>query len=128
MGGFLNVSSVYVICSAAASYIFHLFFFICRLVRMEGGGYWSNMVTGDDVDVAGLEDFTFPMIHDMPSQAEQVDVQVQPRQGAGRPTSTKGSSKRTKNFDPKEDLVVCSAWLNVSKDPIHGANQTRSLF
>jgi hypothetical protein len=78
MGGFMNVSSVYVICSAAASYIFHLFFFICNIVRMEGGGYWSNMVTGDDVDVAGLENFTFPMIHDMPSQAEQVDVQVQP--------------------------------------------------
>ena len=37
-------------------------------------------------------------------------------------------TKRQKNFDWKEDEVVCSGWLNVSKDPIHGANQTKSTF
>ena len=33
-----------------------------------------------------------------------------------------------KKFDPKEDKVVVSAWLNVSKDHVHGANQSRASF
>jgi len=41
--------------------------------------------------------------------------------------STKGS-KRTKNFHWEEDEVICSGWLYISKDPINGANQTRSTF
>jgi hypothetical protein len=41
--------------------------------------------------------------------------------------STKGA-KRTNNFHWKEDEVICSGWLNVSKDPIVGANQSRSSF
>jgi len=28
----------------------------------------------------------------------------------------------------KEDEVICDGWLEVSKDPIHGANQTRASF
>ena len=44
------------------------------------------------------------------------------------PRSTRPYSKRTKNFDPKEDEVVVAAWLNVSKDPMHGANQSRGFF
>jgi hypothetical protein len=30
---------------------------------MFDGGYWTNMVTGED-DGAGLEDYTFPMTQD----------------------------------------------------------------
>ena len=33
-----------------------------------------------------------------------------------------------KKIDIQEDKVICSTWLNVSKDPIHGANQARSIF
>jgi hypothetical protein len=37
-------------------------------------------------------------------------------------------SKRSKNFDLKKDEVVVAAWLNVSKDPMRGANQPRGSF
>ncbi|KAG2642249.1 hypothetical protein PVAP13_2KG200258, partial [Panicum virgatum] len=47
--------------------------------------------------------------------------------GSAASHNTKGS-KRTKNFDWKEDEVVCSGWLNISKDPINGANQSHSTF
>jgi hypothetical protein len=35
----------------------------------------------------------------------------------------RGASKRNKNFSISEDEVLCSAYLNVSKDPIVGVNQ-----
>jgi len=101
---------------------------------MEGGGFWTGFLTGDDAHVAGLDDLSLPMTqetlinHDLTFQAEQLGVQVQPSQGVKRRRTTKGLAKRTKNFDPKEDLIVCSAWLNVSKDPINGANQSRGTF
>jgi hypothetical protein len=101
---------------------------------MEGGRFWTGMLTGDDDHVAGLDDLSLPMTqetqlnHDLPFEVEQLDVQVQPSQGVERPRRTKRLAKRTKNFDPKEDLIVCSAWLNVRKDPINGANQSRGTF
>jgi hypothetical protein len=64
----------------------------------------------------------------MATEVQAVDAQVQPHEVAPRPCSTKGLSKRTKNFDPKEDEVACLAWLSVSKDPVHGANQSRASF
>ena len=95
---------------------------------MEGDGFLTGiLLNGDYRDVAGIDDLTFPITqdnestHDLPSQVQQVDVEVQPTR------STKGS-KRTKNFHRKEDEVVCSGWLNVSKDPINRANQSRSTF
>jgi hypothetical protein len=101
---------------------------------MEGGIFWTGMLMGDDDHVAGLDDLSLPMTqetqlnHDLPFEVEQLDVQVQPCQGVECPRRTKGLAKRTKNFDPKEDLNVYSAWLNVSKDPINGANQSRGTF
>jgi hypothetical protein len=114
-------------------FVIDLFIFICRIDPMEEGGFWTNMIIGDD-DVAGLEDLKFSMtqdteqIYEMPSEVQEVDMPVTPLEGAPRSRGSRPFSKRTKNFDPKEDLVVCSAWLNVSKDPIHGASQSRSSF
>ena len=96
---------------------------------MAGEAFLSNiLLNGHYGHVAGLDDITFPMTqnsqstHGIPSELEPpIDVDVH----ASR--STKGT-KRQKNFHWKEDEVVCSGWLNVSKDPIHGANQTRSTF
>ncbi|KAG2648294.1 hypothetical protein PVAP13_1NG038508 [Panicum virgatum] len=48
-----------------------------------------------------------------------IDI-AQPRAPEGR---RKGTAKRTKNFATKEDEFLCSAWINVSKDPIVGINQ-----
>ena len=110
-----------------------LFMNTCGIVPLSRGGFWTNMVTRVD-DGAGLEDYSFPMtqetqeIDEMPTEVQAVDVLVQPRESAPRPGSTRPYSKRTKKFDPKEDEVVVSVWLNISKDPMHGANQSRASF
>ena len=80
---------------------------------MSGGGFWTNMVTGED-DVAGLEDYSFPItqeIDEMSTKVQAVDVLVPPSGGAPHPRSTRPYSKRTKNFDLKVDEVVVAAWL-----------------
>ena len=43
------------------------------------------------------------------------------------PGSVKGR-KRSKNFTKDEDLMLVSAWLNVSLDPVHGADQPHSTY
>ena len=47
---------------------------------------------------------------------------------ASRPRSSTPNLKRLKFFDSKKDLVVVSDWLNVSKDSVHGANQSKGTF
>jgi hypothetical protein len=93
---------------------------------MEEDGFLSDILlnggaNGVDGDLAGLDDLDIPMTQEV-EEVQHVDVEeVQ----ASR--STKGS-KRTKNFVWQEDEVICSGWLSVSKDPIHGANQSRASF
>ena len=110
-----------------------LFMNTCGIVPLSRGGFGTNMVMGVD-DGTGLDDYSFPMtqetqeIDEMPTEVQAVDVLVQPRESAPRPGSTRPYSKRTENFDPKEDLVVVAAWLNKSKDPMRRANQPRGSF
>jgi hypothetical protein len=90
------------------------------MMEGEDGNFLSQILLngeGEDAHVAGLDDINIPMSQD--TQNTHVEVQAS--------RSTKGT-KRTKNFHWKEDEVVCSGWLNVSKDPINGANQSRSTF
>ena len=89
------------------------------------------MVQGNQ-DVSGLEDLNF-FIPNETQQIEQTATEAQEIDMEGsvvapRPRSSRPNSKRSKNFDPKKDLVVVSAWLNVSKDPVHGANQSKGTF
>ncbi|TVU12172.1 hypothetical protein EJB05_45804 [Eragrostis curvula] len=54
-----------------------------------------------------------------------------PNEGAGQGHAqgvAKGPQKRTKNFSVDEDLLLVSAWLNVSLDPIQGVDQSRSTY
>lgn len=44
------------------------------------------------------------------------------------PASVKGNQKRSKNFSVEEDEMLVSAWLNVSLDPVHGVDQSRSTY
>jgi hypothetical protein len=102
---------------------------------MEGIGLYTGILTSTGPHVDGLDDFSFPLTqgtqetyNDLPSEAEVDVVEVQASEVSGRRRVGKGVSHRSKKFDPKEDIVICSAWLNVSKDPINGANQTRLSF
>uniref|UniRef100_A0A0A8Y013 Myb-like domain-containing protein n=1 Tax=Arundo donax TaxID=35708 RepID=A0A0A8Y013_ARUDO len=40
----------------------------------------------------------------------------------------KPSRKRTKNFSEQEDILLVQAWLEISMDPIHGNEQSRSTY
>ncbi|XP_066333304.1 glutathione S-transferase T2-like [Miscanthus floridulus] len=56
-------------------------------------------------------------------------VEVQSSAGGNKhPRVPRPNAKRQKNFIPNEDEIVVSAWLNVSKDPVQGANQSHSSF
>jgi len=72
-------------------------------------------MSGDVNGIAALEDFDFGVTQDT-----ETHDKVSPT------TVTKGHRK--KNFHYKEDELVCSGWLNVSKDPINGANQSNQPF
>ena len=103
---------------------------------MEGMGFYTGILTSNGTNVPGLDDLNFPLTphtqqtsNDLPSAFQDDDVvEVQAAEVAGCRRAGKGASHRTKKFDKDEDIVICSAWLNVSKDPIHGANQTRLSF
>ena len=86
-------------------------------LQREDGNFLSEiLLNGEEGTAVGLDDMTFGL-----TQETQAHEELQGSR------TTKGS-KRTKNFHWKEDEVICSGWQNVSKDPIHGANQTRSSF
>jgi hypothetical protein len=44
------------------------------------------------------------------------------------PEAVKGNKRRSKNFTLKEDEMLVSAWLNVSLDPVRGANQSKDTY
>jgi hypothetical protein len=93
---------------------------------MDGEGFLTEiLLNGDDGHVASLDDINIPVTQetDFGTEVQQIDMQVQV-QGTG---GTKGA-KRTRNFNYEEDEVICSGWLNVSKDPINGVNQSRTTF
>jgi hypothetical protein len=98
----------------------------CRFIEMDGEGFLTEiLLNGDDGHVTGLDDINIPVtqVTDFGTEVQQIDVQVQV-QGTG---GTKGA-KRTRNFNYEEDEVICSGWLNASKDPINGVNQSRTTF
>lgn len=78
------------------------------------------LLNEQDGHVAGLDDLTIPITQDTQTN-QDLDVKV----GASR--GNKGT-RWSKIFHWKEDEVVCSRWLNASKDPINKANQTRTTF
>ena len=102
---------------------------------MEDLGLYAGILTSAGHHVPGLDELTFPVTqdtqetnNDLPFEVQHDVVEVQASEVAVRRRTAKGASHRSKKFDQKEDVVICSAWLNVSKDPIHGANQTRLSF
>ena len=112
---------------------------------MSGGGYWTDLVTGFE-GVRSLDEFSFPMTqethtyedvqvgagveeHEVQAVAGAEVVEVQSSAGGNkRPRVPRPNAKRQKNFIPDEDEIFVSAWLNVSKDPVQGANQSHSSF
>lgn len=107
------------------------FIFSCRMDQRSNELFWTNMVQGDD-PVPSLDDLDFSLTNETHQTDETATqgqgIDVEGRAVGTRPRSSRPNSKRSKNFDSKEDLVVVSAWLNISKDPVHGANQSKGTF
>ena len=86
---------------------------------------------GLDEDVS-LEELSIPMTQDtqlLDEVATEVEVvDVQGRASGARTRAPRPNQKRQKKFNVKEDELVVSSWLNVSKDPVQGANQSRASF
>jgi hypothetical protein len=98
-------------------------------IAMEDDGFLGDILRNGvcnnvDGELAGIDDLEIPMTQETQS-ADVEEVNATEEVQASRSTN---KSKRTKNFFFKEDEVLCDVWLKVSKDPIHGANQTRSSF
>ncbi|RLM75526.1 hypothetical protein C2845_PM15G17440 [Panicum miliaceum] len=86
---------------------------------------WMNLVeTNIGSSELDVDEINFGAMPD-----EQVNTEA--------PTSTEISpplksgnknNKRTRNFSEKEDILLASAWLEVSMDPIQVVDQTRSTY
>jgi hypothetical protein len=76
------------------------------------------LLPGGEDHVTGLDEFQIADTQDPPPPSYEVQATSRTNKGG----------KRSKNFNRDEDEVLCKAWLAVSKDPIHGANQSRTTF
>ena len=81
------------------------------------GNYYTSMVS-EGTHPVDFEDFSNPR-----NEQQSQEVLVTPSAFSARP-----NHKRSKNFSEKEDEILVSAWLNVSLDPITGANQTHKSY
>ncbi|XP_074342582.1 glutathione S-transferase T3-like [Apium graveolens] len=69
-----------------------------------------------------FEDFLFSQ----PASQSQPPFQSEPQPQKEAAKSNKG--KRSKNFLTEEDMLLISAWLNISVDPVQGNNQTHTCY
>ena len=81
------------------------------------GNYYTSMVS-EGTHLVDFEDFSNPC-----NEQQSQEVLVTPSASSARP-----NHKRSKNFSETEDEILVSAWLNVSLDPIAGANQTHKSY
>jgi len=98
---------------------------------MDGIEYYAGILTGDS-DAHLTDEMTFPtnsqtQSNGSDSRIESHDVLKVPATKVRAPRRG-GHVHRSKKFDQEEDKVICAAWLQVSKDPIHGANQRLATF
>lgn len=72
----------------------------------------------------GSSQMSCPPINEQPSQGLSIDNNIgsedPPSLKSQRAAKKKKVSRRGIAFTKEEDMVVCSAFLNISKDPITG--------
>ncbi|XP_022681835.1 glutathione S-transferase T3-like [Setaria italica] len=90
---------------------------------MEGEGYYTNMMNEtEDNSPMVLSSFSSPpAVQQAPSMSNNTAT-------ATATATIRPNQKRSKNFSEEEDKLLVSSWLNVSIDPVRGANQTRGAF
>jgi len=85
---------------------------------MAANGNYYSSVMSEGTHLVDFEDFSNPC-----NEQQSQEVLVTPSASSARP-----NHKRSKNFSETEDEILVSAWLNVSLDPITGANQTHKSY
>jgi hypothetical protein len=89
--------------------------FFCSTIPSQGN-YYTNLLNQECVEGLGSED-NVESDNDLPESPVVADMSSQ--------THSKG---RSKNFSEEEDMLLISAYLNVSKDPIAGRDQKDGRF
>lgn len=81
---------------------------------MDGSAYFTNLINEGDTtyDWSALG-----------SQPEDPKSQV----GEGE-AYVRSNQKRSKNFSMKEDVLLVSAWVNISTDAIQDSDQSRNTY
>ncbi|KAF0927114.1 hypothetical protein E2562_029871 [Oryza meyeriana var. granulata] len=103
----------------------------------ERGVQWTEAISWEPrafvyhnflFNMHGSSQMSCPPMNGQPSQGFSIDnnhgSQDPPSLKSQRAAKKKNVSRRGTAFTKEEDLVVCSAFLNISKDPISGVNQT----
>lgn len=93
----------------------HLKIYFVVTGTMNGGGSYMDLMF-DGSDQIG------PNI----SSSQPADQNVSPPDGNA--FQARPSQKRSKNFSEEEDILLVSAWLNVSQDAVHGADQSKNTY
>ncbi|KAG2659249.1 hypothetical protein PVAP13_1KG262015 [Panicum virgatum] len=75
------------------------------------------------IDIGEVYMPTEQQLNNLPPDGSENMNTAMPAQPSAPEARRKGTSKRLKNFSTKEDESLCSAYINVSKDPIVGTNQ-----
>ncbi|XP_066400126.1 uncharacterized protein [Miscanthus floridulus] len=98
--------------------------------EMFGADQWAFGYSAalQSLDVHPDPQMSGPPMNGQPSQGFSIDnnhvSQDAPTLKAQRPRKKGKVARRGTAFTNEEDIVVCSAFLNISKDPITGVNQT----
>jgi len=95
-----------------------LVFLIFLIGSMAANGNYYTSMMSEGTHLVDFEDFSNPC-----NEQQSQEVLVTPSASSARP-----NHKRSTNFSEKEDEILVSAWLNVSLDPIIGANQTHKSY
>jgi len=113
----INFQTVRRVRMYVAKYFFCLYFLLYDQVIFIYVGKLSQLGAHNGVGNEGGTDT---------SNAPVVDLEEQtPRQSRRKPpTVLKNVSRRGGGFTKEEDAIICSAFLNVSKDAIVGVNQS----
>ena len=101
--------------------LFNFFILNCRRFKWKAGWNWWRTIPGAVIEL-DADEFNFGA---MPNEqaSKEIPTEASPPLKIGNK-----NKKRTRNFSEKEDILLASAWLEVSMDPVQSIDQTRSSY
>ena len=97
-------------------------YFFSQLQEVEMDSWVELLENNTGSSELDADEFNFGA---MPTEQASTEIPTE----ASPPLKTgKKNKKRTRNFSDKEDILLASAWLEVSMDPVQSIDQTRSSY